>query len=715
MDDAHPQTPVDKENDPGMQLAPADGDVDLLTLKTGFETTVRDCFSFVSQCRQNYETRFAIWNGQSSDNKKHSREGDNPEPTPWDGASDMRVYEVDHAINYKVALYSMARRKANLMAVPVNAEKIERAKVVGNFMKWLINTQVPEMDREDELLAQYLKEKGVAIMGQFWEVKQEKVLDVIRLKDIQAKFPQQNVWELLNRPELEEHIAAAFMEYWEISAKKAKAMIRQLKKTGEASIPVLGPVKSRPVMRAFNLDEDVFIPPYATDLESAPAIYRMQYYSAEQLRSFAHADGWNRDWVEKAIETCKGKMITLVPDKSLEPIARNYIFRYQRFNDLIGVVYAYRRLSDEDGVPGIYLTIFNPDLPEDTDQPGYAKHGLLGYRHGQYPFVLHRAEYLSRRVHDSRGIPEVGKSFQDNIKAHRDSRMDAASIGILPPVGYPMGRAPGAWGPGARIPERRAGEYHFMDRPSPGGDANTEKSEQVMMAGFREYNGIHTGDEDNQVATVLNQFEVDKYLTGWSKSLLQLWWLWQQYGEDRQFFQIAGLKNSDPLVMQKGDPEECYDFYLTYDTINFDPEARNEMISQIIEIAQTADREGRVDWGELITIAMELKSPSIAERIIQPKQAATQKMVSAIQNDLTQIAGGIDKNITPGTPPQLILQTMQAWGQQPDIAQRLQNEPAFQARAEKYSKQAAFQIMQQMNAMTGKLGTLPAGAGPANS
>lgn len=711
------------ESDPGKQIAPPEGQIDITVLKTAFEDTVRDCASYNAQCRQNYETRFAIWSGQSSDNKKHSREGSDPEPTPWEGASDMRVYEVDHAINYKVALYSMARRKANLIAVPINSGKIERAKVVSNFMRWLINTQVPQVDREDELLAQYLKEKGGAIMGQFWEKKQEKVLDVIRMRDIQAMLnegakhrgrdprTEPSAEEVLSHEDTQETFENGLMQFYEVSRRKAQQMMSELIDTGETSIPINGREISRPVLRAFNLDEDIFIPPFATDIETAPYIFRVQYYTAEQLRGFIVTDGWDEEWVEKAIETLKGKMITLVPDQSTQPISRNFIFRYQRFNDLIGVVYGYRRLSDVDNIPGTYLTIFNPDLGADEMQRGYAKHGLLPYRHGQYPFTLHRAEYLSRRIHDSRGIPEVGKQFQDNIKAHRDSRMDAASLGICPPIGFPQGRPPGSWGPGARIPERRAGETHFMDRPSPGGDANTEKSEEIMMAGFREYNAIHSGNEDNQVAAILNQFETDKYLTGWSASLWQCWKLYQQYGEDEVFFRVSGLKQNDPAVMKKGDPSEDFDFILTYDAINFDPAARAEKMERITNLCQVADKDGVVNWSALLQIELEAEDPYIAEAIIQPKPQATQQIISKVQEDLTQISAGIQKNFQPGTPPQLALQVIQQWVQQQDVAQRMQNDVAFEARAQNYIKMVQFQIEQDQNKIVGKLGAKPAPMG----
>ena len=54
------------------------------------------------------------------------------------------------------------------------------------------------------------------------------------------------------------------------------------------------------------------------------------------------------------------------------------------------------------------------------------------------------------------------------------------------------------------------------------------------------------------------------------------------------------------------------------------------------------------------------------------------------------------------------MQIGQNYAQQPDVAERLQNDEAFAARLQKYFEQYQFQLQQQKNAETGKLGTEPA-------
>lgn len=681
-------------------------------LRTAFTHTVSDTQPFVDQCALNYRTRYALWDGQSADGKKHSREGSKIDPTPWDGASDLRVYEVDNVINFKVARDAVAVAEASFVASPVNGSDIERAAVVSDFLKWLINTQIPDLDRERELLSNFKYEKGVAATGQFWETVQEKTLVTLKLEDFQKMVPNADVNALIQDPGVIEQITALIESTFGVSPRKAKQMIKDLQKDGETNAPVNGKKRNRPIIRAFNLDRDLFIPTWATDIEHAPYIFRVEYFTAEQLRSFVANDGWDEKWVDKAIATCRGQFISPIPDGSQQPLSRSFVYidRKTLVTDMIGVVFAYQRLSDpDDNITGTYLTVFHPNLPADVDQDGYAKFGLLGYAHGEYPFVLHRSEYLSRRVHDSRGLPEPGKPWQDQIKVHRDSRIDAASWSVIPPLMYPIGRPPPRWGPGARIPERKPNEYHFADRPTP--DGNTNESEDRLIMTFREYCGIRTGgrDEDTMMANTKNAFEVKKALQGWSKAYKQVFKLFQQFGDDKTFYRVIGVQNATPKEFMKGDPTEDYDIYLNFDALTHDLEHQKEKFIAVGQIVQTFDRNGQVDYSALLTASLNAIDPSFAELIVTPKDTATKKNTDEMQSILSQTSTGVVKDIPTGIPPQLALATMQAFIQQPDVAQWFNNpdDPRTQ-RMDRLIKQAKFSIQQQNNAQIGKLGTMPA-------
>ena len=694
---------VNASGDVGLQLAPAENEgPNFNLLKKAFEDCVRDNQPYIDQCRLNYETRFALWNGQSADGKKHAREGSKVSPTPWDGASDLRVFLVDNIINKKVALQLMAFKRANLAAVPVESSDLNRAQSVSNFMRWLIQTQIREIDREIEMASNFLNEKGIAVTGQFWEKRREKVLATVRLADLQQQFPQINIEQLVLDDGAANDLKSIFEEQYGCSRGKAGKMLKELRQTGETSVPVEGPERSYPVIRAFNLDENLFIPSFSTDLERVSGIYRVEYFTAEQLRSLIRDDGWDKDWVEKAIATQRGRLITISPSEYMQPISRSFVYTQQRFTDKVGVVFAYQRLSDEDGVPGVYCTVFHPQQPADTTQPGYAKFGLLGYAHGEYPFIVYRREYLSRKLHDSRGIPEPGKPWQDQIKAHKDSRIDAASIGVLPPLCHPQGRPPGRWGPGSLISERRPNEYHYADRPIP--DMNTDNSEALLEASFKEYNGFASSKGDPAVDPIYNQFEVDKFLSSLSRAFRQIWKLYKQYGSDQVAFRVMGVKQADASLFNKGDPNEEFDFYLSWDVQSPDFKKMAEKWQAIIQGAQTLDREGIINWGELCQAFVSSIDPNIAERIIQPASIGQQKLVDDEHADLSQIFSGIPKNIKIGTPPDLGLQIIQQYLQQPDVQQRYGQDKDFKERIDARAKQYNQQKMQQQNAETGRLG-----------
>lgn len=694
-------TVTDERLDPTLQIAPKeDGLPDFGALKHGFDTCLSDSQSFIDQCEENYRTRFALWNGQSADGKKHSREGAKIDPTPWDGASDLRVYLVDEAINAKVAMLCMAFRKANLVAMPIEGNDLKRAKVVTNFMRWLIQTQIPEIDREVELLAQSLQEKGAAVTGQFWEVTQEKTLTTLSLDGVQANFPGLDLQTMLDDVSLQDDMEALFEEIYGCTNRKAKKMLSELRMTGETSVAQVGKERSRPIIRTFDLDRNLFIPAFVGDIEKAPAIYRVEYYTPEQIRSLAYSGGWDEMWCEKAIANCKGKQVA--QEKQEINQNRSFIYSDKKLNDLIGVVLAYQRLSDEDGCPGIYCTVFNPFLPPDQEQDGYAKHGLLGYAHGEYPFVLHRREYLSRRLQDSRGLPEPGKPIQDQIKAHKDSRIDAASFAILPPMGYPVGRPPLKWGAGARIPERRQGEYHFMDRPMP--DMITENSEKELRSDFNQYNGFASPEADPQFSALKNQQEANKFLTGWSKAYRQIWKLYQQFGNEEVYFRVIGLKNADPTLFEKGDLNEEYDVTLTWDVQSMNWEIQEKKFEALAKVMASFDKYGQADYSEAFQIAVEAIDPSWAEKIVQPQEVGAQKAAKDMQDTIIAASAGFDKDIQLGTPPQIGMQVIQKFVQAPDVQQRLVADEPFRKRIEKLAKQLNFQTEQQQNAKIGRYG-----------
>jgi hypothetical protein len=694
--------------DPDLQLAPTGSSgPDFGTLKKAFECCVADTQSFADQTYLNYQARFALWNNQSSDGKKHAREGSKIDPTPWDGASDLRVYEIDGAINRKVALLMMAFKKANVVASPTEGNDYKRARIVSNFMRWLVNTQIPEVDREVEKLAQSFFEKGIAATGQFWETKQEKVLVTLSMEELQGRFPDIDVLAALLDPEASKQFMAMFEEQYGCSAKKAKRMISDLTTEGTTTVPSLGRKKSYPVLRTFNLDENLFIPPDTTDAENASGMYRVEYLTPEQMRGMVHTDGWDEGWVEKAIETCRGKVLNLSQSEYIQPISRSFVYQQQKFTNKVGVVYAYQRLSDEDGNPGIYCTVFNPTMGPDDTQKGYGKFSLLPYAHGQYPFVIYKRENLSARLHDTRGLPEPGIAWQAAIKAHRDSRIDAASIAIIPPIGFPMGRPPTRWGPGARIPERRPGEFHFLSKPT--SDPLTEQSETILTDGFKTYCGFMSKDGDPQYAQLMSQFEVTKFLESLKKAFRQIYSLYNQYGNEEVFFRVVGLQQTDLSVFRKGGDGENFDFEISFDVLSLDMEKMQMKWEALFKGFQLLDRNGNVNYTAALAAYVGSIDPNLSETVLEPTEVGQQRVTKEVQEDMTKLFSGWNVNAAQTTPPQLGLQIMQTWLQSEDVRMRYAQDKDFKARVDAYAKQLQQTALQQTNKEVGQRGAVMPG------
>ena len=211
-------------------------------------------------------------------------------------------------------------------------------------------------------------------------------------------------------------------------------MLREMRKDGETTIPVTRQVVSRPKIRALAPDEDVFWPSYAMNPQEAPYMFHAVSMTPEQLRSKISTENWSEEFVDAAIELAgKGEDT----DENVYRLREDDEFTRDYENSLVRIVYCYQRLLDEDNIPGLYCTILHPNISD-----LYAKHQLLDYAHGQYPFVVTTIERTSKKLYASRSIPERLESLQQVLKAETDAGIDAQSITTLPPLEHPIGRSP---------------------------------------------------------------------------------------------------------------------------------------------------------------------------------------------------------------------------------------------------------------------------------
>ena len=671
---------------------------DIKVLSSAYSETRTELSEFKSQCDENFNTRMCIWSGKSNDNRKHARSG--VDPFPWDGASDQDVPLVDELIKCHSAMVMNGVRKANIVASPVGSDDVGRAKIVAQFLKWLLNTQMPEFHTEVERSINHLLEKGIAVTYQCWIKREQKILQTIRLQEIAQAMPQ--VAEALMDELLEDQFVDMITGQYSVGKAKARTMLRQLRTTGETSIPMAQGTENRPSIRALAPDEDIFFPPYTVDIQDAPYVFQVMHYTPTQLREMVLNQGWDDDWVEYVVEHSRGDT---EPDRkaSFQSVASDR-------DDIIEVVYAYQRLVDEDGVPGIYCTIFHPKNSESSEslkQP-YAKHELLSYAHGQYPFVVTKLEEWSKRLYETRGYPEIARGFQNQLKVEIDSQVDRAAL-QFPPLEYPAGRPPVEWRPGGRIPYRVPGEVKFADMPrlSPASiDVRNEITTQVNR-----YFGRNSNDVNPMEAAAKQQDLINRVFNHLKQSIEQIFSLYQQYGPDEEYYRVTGVQ--DMQRFDKGNPGERYDFWLNFDIITQDPEHIVERVDAIAKLGQALDKSGTLDTEALLQMAVEQIGPGWGERVILPKETATQKAVEEERLAIAQLTSGIDLDVKPNDAHEIKMQIFQQWIQQPDIQEKIQQDEGLQQRIENYGKKRMFQMQQIENASIGRLGGTPSQFGAA--
>jgi hypothetical protein len=214
-------------------------------------------------------------------------------------------------------------------------------------------------------------------------------------------------------------------------------------------------------------------------------------------------------------------------------------------------------------------------------------------------------------------------------------------------------------------------------------------------------------DLDNPISASRQQFYVSRFLDHVRDVLTMSWKLYQRMGPDEVFFQVTG--NPNPQTMTKGSPDENFSIVVNFDSQSSDPETASEQLKNMVSLVQM-DRNGVIDINKLLEFTAASINPIFADYVLQPVEEAQQKVAKNVTDDLAKIFAGIEVP-AQANGAQMAMQMIQAYAQQPDIAQRAQSDEAFGQRLQKYAEQYQFQLQQMENAQIGRIGTAPAQMG----
>ena len=689
------------------------GKPDMKYLSAEFEENYNDLSEYRQQMARNANLRFCKWVGQTDDGRKS---GD--DAFPFEGASDIRFPLMDDLISTNVATLVESFFRSSLVASPVEGSDTARAGLAGNFMKWLTRSQMDEIRDEVELAANFWEEKGGFVAGIFWDKQAIKWMERINARDIARVLMEQGQSpDSLNDPLAEEFIADLLRNaYPDAKEKHIAQAIQDLRETGSAKLPKSGLSVNRPCLRAFRKGEDIIFPRTAANVQVAPHVFRIEHKTPQQVKEYVITDGWDEKVVDGWIEKAAGHDNTAYDVNERNRDRFGLSFHRENEDGLIKVVWAYQRLIDKDGIPGIYETIFCPEYSDNVDEEqekSFAKHGLCEYRlRGQYPFEDFSREKISRLSYNSRGLPDNGGDFQRIIKTYYDGEIDRQTIAMDPPLTYLIGRPPPQRGPGAMWPQARPGEVGYGETPQ--FDPATVEMRERLVDFARNYAGMSTDEEHANEARQKKQANINKWLRGWQRVYRKIFWLWQQYGDEMVTFRIMGSATTQPDEFHKN-LDEDYDFYLEFDALSQEPELQQEKIKMLIEAFSAFDRNSRANWDGALIKAVETIDPTWAESLIKPEDQATQDESDQTMKDIDKMMAGWDVTIPEqGINTQLRRQILQQWVQgsedipAEDVQQLVQNQDhPVSKRVYKYLEQLNFIDTQRENAMVGRLGVKP--------
>ena len=651
--------------------------------------------------------RFCRWSGQTDDGKKWSkwREEGNP-AWPFEGASDVRLRLVDSTCNELSALLVTAFQRSDIKAQASNLQDLGLSNVAYTLMQWVRdNKMANELRKEAELAAQYALQYGWTAFYVGWEQHISKRPQSISLEQIMVLAQQAGSEQLAQLPMLimeQPDVAASIVQAaLGIDLSECKRMVKELSETGETSYDEEYVSRNLPTVQALKPWDEIIFPPETADLQRSRVIFRRTWMSEVELREKITTDGWDPDWVERALQQI-GKSSTLY-NINLLPTTTMLVYNGVNYNNMVEVVYAYQKSLDGKA-PCIYYTVFCPQAASNRreDDASWAIYEKLDYAHGEYPFVEFRREQLRRAIADSRGIPELAMTDQDEIKAQHDSIRDYTAFATLPPI--KVVKRIGAInkvGPGVQLPVTQRDDYTWMEPPArePSTAFNLIKSVEMRHCA---YFGV-SHELVNPVRTqTLQQLLVNNWLMSWRGVFRQVFALCSQFLSPEE---IAAITGGFQIPQNLSAIHNEFDINIRFDVNDMNPDYIDKKI-QFLQTISQMDVGGAIDKNALTRMMLQAVAPEVANQLIVNQAQASQQMYKDVQSDIANMLLGNEAIYTENDPAaQTKMQFVQdIMSKNPKAQSALQQDENFKALFENYVKNIQMSLMQQQNAQIGRMG-----------
>jgi hypothetical protein len=264
----------------------------------------------------------------------------------------------------------------------------------------------------------------------------------------------------------------------------------------------------------------------------------------------------------------------------------------------------------------------------------------------------------------------------------------------------------------------RPGELAWLQPPPL--DPETFEVENTILRGAYNYWGKAWEGVDPNKVLRKQQRLIDGWLAELREIYVQIYQLCEQYMDPQDWIAISG----DPQVVPGQDRRSIQhnlQLVLEFDAKDLNTEYLSNKMGLIQTMLVATDAAGVLDRAGLTEYAANALDPALGKRIVMPQGQVTQKEITEEQAALSQIVSGVEPPVYQnGQNAQLRLQVIQSTTQNQDYVNFLRGNPLAMERLDRRVKNMQFQIQQQQNAVTGKIGVpagpteaLGAGAGPA--
>ncbi len=725
-------TPADSGDHEGLRTE--DGAADIKAMAAAIHETVSNASGYLDRMARADRVRLARWANQQEDGRKPDRiNGKDAEP--WGKASDVRIRTADMFINDQVKVMKATSRRGTLQVTGSKSKDFGRAGKVDLFLEYQRNTKLRrEWRRQGALAADWRQTYGYSISAVTWKRETAVSWEALSLQDMQeaaqlvasgqvgpddmdAAQSLALFGELVFNPDgRKEAVAWLVQNYPDLERGDAWAKLNELRATGTMQVPVRYVRENRAQRRALKPFRDVFHPLNMTEIQDSPWLAERWFGTPLQVDEKKISEGWSEAFAEAVKGTVgKSSLETLVDRRHSRSADDALVDDAEEVKGLCEVFYVYYKHTTAAGAPCIYRTVVSLFLgkledPESTDDYLHGPDAPLGYDHGLYPFIEHRAEDREAALVELRGVPELVMTQQAEIKWQRDARADQTDLGMRPPIIRPEKEVglPLAIRPKGEIGVRKGGQMtEFMTPPQV--PQNSLELEAQVKKDADEYFARNSMENPAR-----GQLYTDDLIDEWAEEETECWshvlQLAQQFTDDVDYSRVVG-STERPLKVGRDEIQGSYDLQLKFSSSALDNEALVKRLETMGKFILPLARGGELDLSAIVSRAFAQLFPEMADEGVRPAGAGAEAEVKDEKNNWSLMNAGEEPTMAEnGQNFQLRAQWLRNKMSEPGAMARMQQQPDMREIAMRRLEHLEFQAEQfGTNAETGRVGVPPKG------